>query len=175
MGAGYAGSAPAASASTFTPNAPTSAAFNAGLQGAGVGFLVSSVQNSLQKHNKGAMGVFTRTGGTIGVFAAAAATFTYVDQTLANLRETNDALNGASGGCAAGFLMGVRQGNLPAAFGGCLAVGALIGTFDAAGGSFSGDGRQQLSTEEREAKRREFFKKRPLADQVLQAEAVQSE
>jgi hypothetical protein len=55
------------------------------------------------------------------------------------------------------------------------AVGALIGTFDAAGGSFSGDGRQQLSTEEREAKRREFFKKRPLADQVLQAEAVQSE
>ena len=27
--------------------------------------------------------------------AAAAATFTYVDQTLANLRETNDALNGA--------------------------------------------------------------------------------
>jgi hypothetical protein len=35
---------------------------------AGVGLLVSSVQNALDKHDRGAMGIFTRTGGTISFF-----------------------------------------------------------------------------------------------------------
>jgi hypothetical protein len=44
------------------------AGFTVGLQSAAVGLFVSAVQNSLHSHNKGAMGVFTRTGGTIGLF-----------------------------------------------------------------------------------------------------------
>lgn len=40
----------------------------AGLKGAGAGLLVSSVQNALDKHSRGAMGVLTRTGGTVGLF-----------------------------------------------------------------------------------------------------------
>lgn len=39
-----------------------------GLQAGGVGVLVASVQNALDHHNRGAMGVLTRSGGTIGFF-----------------------------------------------------------------------------------------------------------
>jgi hypothetical protein len=39
-----------------------------GLQGGGVGVLVASVQNALEHHNRGAMGILTRSGGTIGFF-----------------------------------------------------------------------------------------------------------
>lgn len=34
----------------------------------GLGFIVSAMQNTVQKHNEGAKGVLTRTGGTIGLF-----------------------------------------------------------------------------------------------------------
>lgn len=40
-----------------------------GLQSAGVGVLVSAVQNALDHHNRGAAGILTRTGGTIGFFS----------------------------------------------------------------------------------------------------------
>ena len=40
------------------------------MQAAGVGFAMSAIQNALGKHSHGAMGVFTRTGGTIGFFGA---------------------------------------------------------------------------------------------------------
>lgn len=79
------------------------------LQGAGVGLLVSAVQNSLDKHNKGAMGVFTRTGGTIGLFAAMAGIFAGGEAISANVRQTDDAWNTAIGGCAAGFVAGLRR------------------------------------------------------------------
>lgn len=79
--------------SLLGPQTPVGSAFTSGLQGAGVGLLVSSVQNSVQKvsahgmvsalllaqtdsrslfvgkqHKQGALGVLTRTGGTIGLF-----------------------------------------------------------------------------------------------------------
>lgn len=50
---------------------PRPAVYNASmvaLQSAGVGVLISAVQNALAQHNAGAMGIFTRTGGTIGFF-----------------------------------------------------------------------------------------------------------
>lgn len=36
------------------------------------------------------------------------ATFAFTDSYVANLRQTDDPLNGAAGGCAAGLLSGVR-------------------------------------------------------------------
>lgn len=36
------------------------------------------------------------------------ATFALTESVVANQRQTNDALNGAAGGCAAGFLAGLR-------------------------------------------------------------------
>lgn len=42
-------------------------------------------------------------------------------------------MNAAAGGCAAGFIAGVRARSLPLAFGACAAMGTAIGTFSAAG------------------------------------------
>lgn len=53
---------------TFQPKATLRYASAVGIQAAGVGALVSAVQNALSSHNHGAFGIFTRTGGTIGFF-----------------------------------------------------------------------------------------------------------
>lgn len=70
------------------------------------GTLVSAVQNSVQTHNKGALGVFTRTGSTIALFTAMGGIFSFTDSFVANTRRQNDAWNGAAGGCAAGLVVG---------------------------------------------------------------------
>lgn len=41
--------------------------------------------------------------------ASMTASFALVDATTANTRQTDDALNGVAGGCAAGFLAGIRR------------------------------------------------------------------
>lgn len=38
-----------------------------------------------------------------------AGSFAFTDAVVANTRQTDDALNGVAGGCAAGFLAGVRS------------------------------------------------------------------
>jgi hypothetical protein len=52
----------------YEPKTPVATAATVALKAGAVGFFVSSLQNALQKHNYGAMGVLTRTGGTIGFF-----------------------------------------------------------------------------------------------------------
>jgi hypothetical protein len=53
----------------FYDNKPTLPnATRVGLQAAAVGTFVSTVQNALSNHSRGAMGFLTRTGGTIGFF-----------------------------------------------------------------------------------------------------------
>ena len=55
---------------TYDPKPSLQYASAVGLQAAGIGALVSAVQNALGSHTSGAAGVFTRTGGTIGFFGA---------------------------------------------------------------------------------------------------------
>lgn len=55
-------------APVYSPTSALSPAFNVGLTSAGVGLFVSAIKNSLDSHNKGAMGVFTRTGWIVGYF-----------------------------------------------------------------------------------------------------------
>jgi hypothetical protein len=62
---------------TFQPRATLRYASAVGLQAAGVGALVSAVQNALSSHNHGAFGVFTRTGGTIGFFGSSNSAYIY--------------------------------------------------------------------------------------------------
>ncbi|KAG8744703.1 hypothetical protein FRC10_009617 [Ceratobasidium sp. 414] len=133
----------------YEPKSSLQNAAFVGLQSAGVGVLVSAVQNALDSHNRGAAGIFTRTGGTIGFFSAMGASFAFTEAAVANARETDDSLNGAAGGCAAGLLAGLR------------AIGTLVATFDAAGRSITGGQRDTTSTEAREERRRRFFKKPP--------------
>ncbi|WWC86895.1 uncharacterized protein L201_001774 [Kwoniella dendrophila CBS 6074] len=150
----------------FHPHPSLQLATRVTLQSAGVGLLVSAVQNALDKHNAGAMGIVTRTGGTIGFFAAMGFSFSFVQAITANIRETDDALNGAAGGCAAGFLAGVRAKSLPMAFGACAGMGTLIGTFNAAGNALTGTNRKLLPRPEREQLRQAFFKQPKQTEEV---------
>lgn len=55
-------------ASAYEPKPSLELAGYAAAKGAGAGLLVSAVQNALDSHSRGAMGVLTRTGGTVGLF-----------------------------------------------------------------------------------------------------------
>ncbi|GAA6014866.1 hypothetical protein JCM10207_002206 [Rhodosporidiobolus poonsookiae] len=144
----------------YTPTGAFAPAFKVGVTGAGVGLLVSSVKNALETHNKGAMGVFSRTGWVIGYFATAGFVFSYVDHSVANLVESKDnGVAGAAGGCAAGFVSGIRTGSLPKAMGMCAFMGAAVGTYDLAGGQLGWESGKKPRSEREEA-RVSFFKKR---------------
>ncbi|KAN0065744.1 hypothetical protein ACQY0O_000874 [Thecaphora frezii] len=173
---------------TFSERAPVADAMTSAGASAGAGLLVSAVQNSMQNHNKGAFGVFTRTGSTIAIFTAMGGIFSFTDSTVANFRQKSDAINGAAGGCAAGLVLGAGARSLPMMVGSCAALAALIGTFDAAGRSLQGTyaraspldytnanqhGVAAEGTaapgergwrEEREARRQSFFKQKKSAD-----------
>jgi len=141
--------------SSYEPKPTLKQTFRVTLQAGTVGLVLSTVQNALGKHRHGAMGVVTRTGGTIGFFAAMGATFAFTEAFIANERQKNDALNGAAAGCAAGFLTGLRSRSLPMAAGGCVLLGAAVGVFDYSG-QLAGE-----SAMTREERRLKFFKKPP--------------
>ncbi|OCH96081.1 hypothetical protein OBBRIDRAFT_361625 [Obba rivulosa] len=126
-----------------------------GLQAAAVGTFVSAIQNALGQHSHGASGILTRSGGTIGFFAAMGATFALTESTVANYRERDDPLNGAAGACAAGFLAGIRARSLPMAVASCAVLGTIMGTYDYTGREFVG-GNESL-----EERRKRFFKRPP--------------
>lgn len=54
---------------TFSERSAFADGMTAAGASAGAGLLVSAIQNSVQTHNKGALGVFTRTGSTIALFS----------------------------------------------------------------------------------------------------------
>ncbi|WFC99441.1 hypothetical protein MYAM1_002185 [Malassezia yamatoensis] len=120
-------------AHVFHDRSPLSDAFKASSVGAVVGLVTSAVQNSLQKHHSGAMGVFTRTGSTIALFTLVGGAFAYADATAANMRRKDDGWNGAVGGCAAGLVVGAASRSIPMIGGSCVGLGGIVGTFQAAG------------------------------------------
>lgn len=60
-------------------------------------------------------------------------TFSFTQSATANIRQTNDSLNAAAGGCAAGLLAGARARSFPIAIASCATIGTLLATFEAAG------------------------------------------
>ncbi|KAI0068251.1 hypothetical protein BV25DRAFT_1793281 [Artomyces pyxidatus] len=157
---------PDADASSYEAKPSIQYAAKVGLQAGLVGAFVSSVQNALGTHSHGAAGFLTRSGGTIGFFAAMGATFAMTESVVANTREKEDYLNGVAGGCAAGFLAGIRARSLPVAVASCAVIGAAVGTFDYGGNSLRGD-TASLSFEER---RKRFFKQHPSSPPLPAAE-----
>lgn len=83
--------------------------FKGAIQAGAFGLFVSAVQNSLGTHKQGAMGVFTRTGSSIGFFAAIGAAFGVTESFVSNFRQRDDSINGAVGACASGFVIGARS------------------------------------------------------------------
>jgi len=126
-----------------------------GMQAGGVGALMACLQRiigpPLMPQGSGFWSIASR---NVGFFAAMGATFAFTETMVANQRQKNDPLNGMAGGCAAGFLAGIRARSLPMAVAGCAAVGAAVGGFDYSG-QLAG---QTVSPEKREERRRQFFK-----------------
>ncbi|BFZ56887.1 hypothetical protein PYCC9005_003937 [Savitreella phatthalungensis] len=143
--------------------------FNATGRSAVVGFAASAVQNVLAKHNKGALGVFTRSGGTIAMFGAMGGGYSFVSAASSNLREKDDAWNAFNGGAAAGAVIGLFKRTMPAFFGFSAGTAVLMGLFAWAGSSLGGI-YSYMSPEEQEAWKKSFFsteQRRPKS-QILQ-------
>ncbi|KAJ7103586.1 hypothetical protein B0H15DRAFT_1017275 [Mycena belliarum] len=115
--------APSSSSATYQERPALQNAFRLGGQSAIAGVILAGLRNSLAGKNMGIM-------GPVGLFTAVGATFAMTESVVANQRETNDALNGASGACAAGFLLGLRARSLPVAVGGCTIMGGVMGLYD---------------------------------------------
>lgn len=116
----------------YQPKDTIQAATKATLFTGSAGLLFAAVQNTLTRQNIGALGIFTRFGGNIGLFglpsthcqqgqeltpcsAGVGGTYAFISTASANLREKNDPYNHALGGFCAGALLGVpRTWMLPA-------------------------------------------------------------
>ncbi|KAF1987603.1 mitochondrial import inner membrane translocase subunit Tim17 family protein [Aulographum hederae CBS 113979] len=102
------------------------------------GLFLSAVQNALAKQNVGAMGVFTRTGGTAAVYAGMGAGYAFTRAASANLRQKDDTYNTMIGGFTAGALLGLKRGGSPAIVGYGTGVAIVLGLFDYGGASLWG-------------------------------------
>ncbi|MCJ1477132.1 hypothetical protein MMC13_005803 [Lambiella insularis] len=122
----------------YQPKDAITAGIKSTLITGGAGALVSSVQNTLTKQNVTAWGIFTRTGGTIAVFAAMGGTYEFTKLASANLREKDDSWNTAIGGFLAGSVLGMRFRTMPAVLGYGAGLAVLLGTFDYTGGVLTG-------------------------------------
>ncbi|EPQ60580.1 hypothetical protein GLOTRDRAFT_68344 [Gloeophyllum trabeum ATCC 11539] len=140
----------------YDPKPSLRYAAKVGSQAAVVGLFVSTIQNALGTHSRGTAGFLTRYGGTIGVFAGMGAAFALTESVVANQRQRDDPINGVAGGCAAGFLAGLRSRSLPMAVASCAVLGAAVGVFDYSGQTIAGHG----ANESVEEKRKRFFKQR---------------
>ena len=209
----------------YVPKATVKYATFAGLQGGAFGTLVATIQTALGKHNKGATGVFTRYSGTIGFFgecpsssntrscekvfmerldifvwvcgiAAMGFTFAATEAIVANTREKDDPLNGVAGGCAAGFLAGLRGTfdhlvhhtviqrinikfvwtvrSIPVAFASCAFLGTAVGVYDRTG-RIAGEKRDRESPESWEERRKRFFKQKPPTEIPVSSAASSSD
>ncbi|KAH8819631.1 hypothetical protein F5884DRAFT_659301 [Xylogone sp. PMI_703] len=140
----------------YHPKDAIGAAINGTLITGAAGAMLSAVQNTLAKRNVGPWGVFTRTGGTIAVFAAMGGTYEFTRYACANLREKDDSLNTTIGGFLAGSVLGLRFGTTPAVFGMGALTAVVLGTYDFAGGKLTG---YKGKFDEDEFERREYDRK----------------
>ncbi|GKZ21089.1 hypothetical protein AbraIFM66951_002478 [Aspergillus brasiliensis] len=132
----------------------------------GAGLFASAVQNTLTRQNVGPLGVFIRSGGTVGIFAAMGGTYEFVKTASANLREKEDHWNVALGGFFSGAILGLRARTFPALLGYGVALATATGAFEYTGGSLFG---HKKNTDIDEFERREQIRKtyRIPAEQTL--------
>ncbi|KAK6524617.1 hypothetical protein TWF281_011520 [Arthrobotrys megalospora] len=123
---------------TYHPRDAIASTTNAVLLNGAAGILVSGVQNTLAKENRGLFGLVTKTGGTIAMFAAVGGTYAFIKDASANLRETNDPWNAALGGFFGGALIGIRTGRIPYVLGFGAGLATLLASFDAGGNHWRG-------------------------------------
>ncbi|KAJ6575052.1 hypothetical protein B0H19DRAFT_1254677 [Mycena capillaripes] len=96
--------------------------FLMGGQSAIAGAIFAGLRNALSGKSVGFL-------SPVGIFAAVGATFALTESVVANQRQIDDAINPASGACAAGFLLGIGTRSLPMAIGTCSIMGGLTGMY----------------------------------------------
>ncbi|CAI6338813.1 unnamed protein product [Periconia digitata] len=133
-----------------------------------VGTMIAAMQNTLRKQNVGAMGVFTRSGGVIALFAGVGASYQFTLDASANLRQQDDTYNDAIAGFAAGAAVGVARRSIPFMLG----AGACFSTAMAANRYTNGlTGYAVEEDDEDEVARKENMRKqrrRPLHETLEQ-------
>ncbi|KAJ5640590.1 hypothetical protein N7528_000215 [Penicillium herquei] len=143
---------------SYHPKDAISAATKTLLLTGTVGLMGSAVQNTLARRNVGALGVLTRSGGTIGIFAAMGGTYEFVRTASANLREVEDTYNTALGAFFSGSLLGFRARSFPAVLGYGVALSTAMVAFEYTGGSLFGYKKEHTEDEfERRQKIRKNF------------------
>ncbi|EON65115.1 hypothetical protein W97_04352 [Coniosporium apollinis CBS 100218] len=153
---------------TYHPKDAISATVRTTMITGAAGTIVSGIQNTLTKQNVGAMGVLTRTGGTIAVFAAMGGAYEFAKDAAANLREKDDSWNKAIGGFFGGSMLGLRARTLPSTLGYGAALAVILGAFDYTGGMLSGYTRDPTVDE---VSRKEYLRKnrrRPIEQTVAE-------
>ncbi|KAF1929046.1 NADH-ubiquinone oxidoreductase 213 kDa subunit [Didymella exigua CBS 183.55] len=133
-----------------------------------VGAVVAGVQNTLRKQNVGAMGILTRSGGVIALFAGAGGAYQFTLDATANMQQKDDCYNEFYAGFAAGAVAGIMRRSLPFMLG----AGAVFGTGMTAYRYTAGmRGTVSGEVDDEEVERREAMKKlrrRPLSETIEQ-------
>ncbi|KAF7845706.1 hypothetical protein BT93_L1079 [Corymbia citriodora subsp. variegata] len=150
----------------YQPKDAIGATIKATLVTGAAGTFISAIQNTLTKQNVGAFGVFTRTGGTIAVFAAMGGAYEFTKTASANLRQKDDTWNAAYAGFASGTMLGLRFRSAPAVVGYGSLVAVVLSAFTYTGGRLQGFKRDP---DVDEVSRKEYLRKnrrRPIDDIV---------
>ncbi|KAI0017111.1 hypothetical protein F4780DRAFT_782643 [Xylariomycetidae sp. FL0641] len=137
------------------------------LTGGGFGLLAAAFQNTIQKQNVGAMGVFTKHGRTIGIFTSVVSVYAFSKDATANLREKDSTLNVTVAAFLAGSTLGLFSRSIPRVLGAGAAFSILTSAFDYTGGHLRGKRTEHPEMDEYEHK--EFLRKnrrRPLSETI---------
>ncbi|KAF1843759.1 uncharacterized protein K460DRAFT_342272 [Cucurbitaria berberidis CBS 394.84] len=154
---------------TYHPRDTLSNTANTTLQTTAFGAIIAGAQNTLRKQNVGAMGIITRSGGIIALYAAVGATYQFTLDSTSNLRQKDDCYSEAIAGFAAGCGVGIARRSLPFMLGAGAAFSAVLSAYRYTNGFKGG---VDLQTDgDNEVERRDELKKmrrRPLSETIEQ-------
>ncbi|PFH62999.1 hypothetical protein XA68_10411 [Ophiocordyceps unilateralis] len=138
----------------FVPHDVIGLTTKTGFIGAGAGLFIASIRNAMSRGNVGAMSVFIRGRGIIGMAAAAPATFAFFFAATSNLRQKTDTWAATFGGFMSGGVLGLPSRRLPVVLG----LGAVVGIWQ---GSFFflGNRIDSFYDEEDEFQRKEIIRR----------------
>ncbi|CAO2656163.1 Nn.00g049660.m01.CDS01 [Neocucurbitaria sp. VM-36] len=154
---------------SFHPRDTLSNTASTTLQTTAIGAVVAGVQNTLRKQNVGAMGILTRSGGVIALYAGVGAAYQFTLDATSNLRQKDDCYSEAIAGFVAGCGVGIARRSLPFMLGAGAAFSTVLTAYRYTNGLRGvGDIR---SDDDNEVERREELKKlrrRPLSETIEQ-------
>ncbi|KAF2121826.1 hypothetical protein BDV96DRAFT_483197 [Lophiotrema nucula] len=133
------------------------------------GAVFAGAQNTLRKQNVGAMGILTRSGGLIAVYAGVGALYQFSRDSAANLRQKEGAVNEAIGGFVGGTVLGLARRSIPFMLGAGVCTASIMAAWNVTKGVSGGEYTEEFA--EDEVERREALKKlrrRPIQETIDQ-------